>query len=99
MRLAGCRLIGWMHATGLIRVVVIDSDARVRRALEQLIDAEEGMEVLAAAAIARDARVELGRAAADVLLWLWGRGGQRAATKGDEEIIALLRTVLIASTQ
>jgi DNA-binding NarL/FixJ family response regulator len=62
------RLTGWMHANGLIRVVVIDSDARVRRALEQLIDAEEGMEVIAAAASAQDAQVVLERAAADVVL-------------------------------
>jgi DNA-binding NarL/FixJ family response regulator len=57
-----------MHANGVIRVLVIDSDARVRRALEQLIDAEEGMEVIAAAASAQDARVVLGRAPADVVL-------------------------------
>ena len=62
------RLTGWMHANGLIRVLVIESDARVRRALEQLIDAEEGMEVVAAAASARDVRVADGRAAADVVL-------------------------------
>lgn len=37
--------------------------------------------------------------AADVLLWLWGRGGEGTATTGDEETIALLRTVLVASTQ
>ena len=58
-----------MHANGcLIRVVVIDSDARVRRALEQLIDAEAGMEVIAAVASAQDARVVLGRAATDVVM-------------------------------
>jgi len=37
--------------------------------------------------------------AADVLLWLWGRGGESAAATGDEETIALLRKVLVASTQ
>ena len=61
-------MTGWMHANGVIRVVVIDGDARVRRALEQLIDAEAGMEVIAAVASAQDARVVLGRAAADVVL-------------------------------
>ena len=37
--------------------------------------------------------------AADVLLWLWNRGGAGAATTGDGETIALLREVLVASTQ
>jgi uncharacterized protein (TIGR03083 family) len=37
--------------------------------------------------------------AADVLLWVWGRGGEAAATTGDEETVALLRKVLTASTQ
>jgi hypothetical protein len=37
--------------------------------------------------------------AAEVLLWLWGRGGEGAAAAGDEETIALLRKVLAASTQ
>jgi hypothetical protein len=37
--------------------------------------------------------------AADVLLWLWGRGGENAAATGDEQTIALLRKVLVASTQ
>lgn len=37
--------------------------------------------------------------AADVLLWLWGRGGEATATTGDEDAIALLRKVLVASTR
>ena len=37
--------------------------------------------------------------AAEVLLWLWGRGGDAAAASGDEDTIALLRKVLAASTQ
>ena len=37
--------------------------------------------------------------AADVLLWLWGRGGEGAAVSGDEDMIVLLREVLAASTQ
>jgi uncharacterized protein (TIGR03083 family) len=37
--------------------------------------------------------------AADVLLWVWGRGGEAAAPTGDEETVALLRKVLTASTQ
>ncbi len=37
--------------------------------------------------------------AAEVLLWLWNRGGAGAVTTGDEETIALLREVLVASTQ
>ena len=37
--------------------------------------------------------------AADVLLWLWGRGGDGTAATGDEDTIALLRKVLTASTQ
>ncbi len=37
--------------------------------------------------------------APDVLLWLWSRGGEGATTTGDEEAIALLRKVLVASTQ
>jgi hypothetical protein len=37
--------------------------------------------------------------AADVALWLWSRGGAGAVTTGDEETIALLREVLVASTQ
>jgi hypothetical protein len=40
-----------------------------------------------------------GGPAADVLLWLWGRGGEGATVTGDEETIALLRKVLAASTQ
>ncbi len=38
-------------------------------------------------------------APADVLLWLWGRGGEGAATMGDQDTIILLREVLAASTQ
>ena len=38
-------------------------------------------------------------AAADVLLWLWGRGGEGAATMGDRDTIVALREVLAASTQ
>jgi uncharacterized protein (TIGR03083 family) len=37
--------------------------------------------------------------AADVLLWLWSRGGEGTAATGDEDTIALLRRVLAASTQ
>ena len=37
--------------------------------------------------------------AADVLLWLWGRGGDAAAASGDDDTVALLRKVLVASTQ
>jgi uncharacterized protein (TIGR03083 family) len=37
--------------------------------------------------------------AAQVLLWLWNRGGEATAATGDEETIALLRRVLVASTQ
>jgi uncharacterized protein (TIGR03083 family) len=37
--------------------------------------------------------------AADVLLWLWARGGEAAAASGDEDTVALLRKVLVASTQ
>jgi len=37
--------------------------------------------------------------AADVLLWLWARGGESAAASGDEDTVALLRKVLVASTQ
>jgi hypothetical protein len=34
-----------------------------------------------------------------VLLWLWSRGGEDATVTGDEETIALLCKVLVASTQ
>jgi hypothetical protein len=37
--------------------------------------------------------------AADVLLWLWARGGEAVAASGDEDTVALLRKVLVASTQ
>jgi uncharacterized protein (TIGR03083 family) len=37
--------------------------------------------------------------AADVLLWLWGRGGEGTAATGGEDTVALLRKVLAASTQ
>lgn len=37
--------------------------------------------------------------AEDVLLWLWNRGGAGTVITGDEETIALLRQVLVASTQ
>jgi hypothetical protein len=37
--------------------------------------------------------------APEVLLWLWNRGGEGAATTGDAETITLLRKVLEASTQ
>jgi hypothetical protein len=34
-----------------------------------------------------------------VLLWLWSRGGEGAATTGDEQAVGLLRKVLVESTQ
>jgi uncharacterized protein (TIGR03083 family) len=37
--------------------------------------------------------------AQEVLLWLWNRGGERAAATGDEEALALLHKVLVESTQ
>jgi uncharacterized protein (TIGR03083 family) len=37
--------------------------------------------------------------APDLLLWLWGRGGDAARTSGDEEAIALFRKILALSTQ
>jgi hypothetical protein len=37
--------------------------------------------------------------AADVVLWLWARGGEAAAASGDQDTVALLRKVLVASTQ
>ncbi len=37
--------------------------------------------------------------APEVLLWLWSRGGEGATTTGDQEAIALLRKVLVESTQ
>jgi uncharacterized protein (TIGR03083 family) len=44
-----------------------------------------------------DATVE--GSSADVLLWLWARGGEGVTTAGDEETIALFRTVLVTGTQ
>ncbi len=43
---------------------------------------------------------EIAGSAPDVLLWLWTRGGADGVTStGDAEAVALLRRVLVASTQ
>jgi hypothetical protein len=46
-----------MSTNAVIRVLVVDDDARVRRALQELIDASEGLQVVANVAGASDALV------------------------------------------
>jgi hypothetical protein len=46
-----------------------------------------------------EARATAEGPAPDVLLWLWARGGEEVTTSGDSDTMALLRKVLVASTQ
>ena len=57
-----------MSRSAVIRVLVVDDDARVRRALEELIDASEGMRFVASARDMRQALEEDERAAPAVAL-------------------------------
>jgi DNA-binding NarL/FixJ family response regulator len=62
-----------MSRSAVIRVLVVDDDARVRRALQELINASDGMEVAASAgdvggALDADERAAPAVALVDVLL-------------------------------
>lgn len=57
-----------MQKSAVIRVLVVDDDARVRRALSQLIDTADDMRVVGTAAGAGQARAAFEKVAFDVVL-------------------------------
>lgn len=57
-----------MQKSAVIRVLVVDDDARVRRALSQLIDTADDMRVVGTAASAGQARMAQGKVVFDVVL-------------------------------